>query len=790
MCTLVTTRLKPSGPALVLCLLAGVFVEAFAQNLQPSRPPVQQLEYDAEGNLTKLVRAPGTTAAVANLVQHDRLQRPTLLTDPSGGVTQLTHDAQDRLRQVQDPRNLLTQYGVNGLGDMQSLQSPDTGASTFTTDAAGNLRTRLDSRGVLARYSYDALNRLTGVMYSSGRLLQRFSWLYDQTGPGFSHGAGRLTSTLFPAGNTAHAYDALGRMVLTSQTIASRTPFTWITQYGYDAAGRTTSMVYPSGRVLYVSRAGGLPTAMSLAANSSANAVPLLSGMQFEPTLGGAMGSASSSEGPARSWFWHLDGGTAANAREFDTSGRMVRHPLGGAVRNISYDGVDRVNSFTHTDAFTGAATAASNALNQSFTYDSNSRLNRVATNQGQWFFGYDANGNRTQTSFSNRSTSTRRTSSIANDSNRLLAMDNPSRSFGHDAAGNTFADQQGHIGWTANHDLSGRIDSHRASRDGRVFTTVFYWHNADGLRIYKQPHLVEDCPTGANGPCTPLANAARPTAYVYDQQGQLLGEYDGVTGEVRREYVWLQGAPVAVVDGPPSNPSIFYIHTDHLGTPRVAFDRAGRQRWSWVAEPFGNSSPVTNPLGLGDWTLNLRMPGQYFDVETGLSYNWHRTYDAGVGRYTQSDPIGLAGGINTYAYVGGNPVSYVDPEGLQGVQPAPMLRPQPQIPGPAGQYPYIRPEWNYPGLPEAQQLTRVCVRTSCPVDQPQICTTDNPTGASTQWKQGPFISAPGGLSSACVCLEYGWGVGPNPLPVTPPSLNQNSGQPPGMLQRLIRLLR
>jgi RHS repeat-associated protein len=347
---------------------------------------------------------------------------------------------------------------------------------------------------------------------------------------------------------------------------------------------------------------------------------------------------------------------------------------------------------------------------------------------------------------------------------------------------------------WAASWSLSGRLEALLSTTDGTEFLITGYAYDAFGQRVRKEPIARQTC--SAPGVCNTLPIAAgQGTVYVFGNGGELLGEYNSATGAALREYVWLDGMPMAVVVNDSSNPApsqtqTLFIHTDHLNTPRVVLNKSNVMRWSWMAEPFGSNGESNNPQGLGAFSFNLRMPGQYFDVESGLSYNYFRDYDAGIGRYAQSDPIGLQGGINTYSYVGGNPVSYIDPEGLQGVQAAPMLRPQPGIPGPAGQFPYIRPEWNYPGLPDAQQLTRICVRTSCPESQPPECTSGNPTGEPTQWKQGPFMSAPGKSSSACVCLEYGWGVRPNPMPVTIPSVNQNSGQPPNLLQWLIRFLR
>lgn len=112
----------------------------------------------------------------------------------------------------------------------------------------------------------------------------------------------------------------------------------------------------------------------------------------------------------------------------------------------------------------------------------------------------------------------------------------------------------------------------------------------------------------------------------------------------------------------------VLYVHTDHLGTPRLATNEQGVTVWRNLptTEPFGNAPVEEDPDGDSTLnTLNLRFPGQYADKETNLNYNYFRDYDPSTGRYVQSDPIGLAGGINTYTYVGANPLLFVDPDGL-----------------------------------------------------------------------------------------------------------------------------
>ena len=160
--------------------------------------------------------------------------------------------------------------------------------------------------------------------------------------------------------------------------------------------------------------------------------------------------------------------------------------------------------------------------------------------------------------------------------------------------------------------------------------------------------------------------NTGSDTYFAYDEAGRLIGEYDA-TGAAIQETVWLGDIPVATIrPKQPSGYDVFYVWTDNLNTPRAVSDATNQLRWTWEPnDPFGKTAPNENPAGVGAFAYNLRFPGQYFDAETGTHYNYFRDYDPGMGRYVQSDPIGLRAGTNTFGYVKGNPIAAVDARGL-----------------------------------------------------------------------------------------------------------------------------
>ncbi|NKB33807.1 MAG: hypothetical protein GKR91_11980 [Pseudomonadales bacterium] len=176
--------------------------------------------------------------------------------------------------------------------------------------------------------------------------------------------------------------------------------------------------------------------------------------------------------------------------------------------------------------------------------------------------------------------------------------------------------------------------------------TQVQSLHNAMGQRVAKT----------VNG------DASTTIHFIYDQNGQVIAEIDSNTGQTLREYIYVNGLQVALVDDTGSaEEETYFVHSDHLGTPQKISDDQQAVVWGASYEPFGE---VTETVA--DIENNIRFPGQYEDSESGLNYNYFRDYDPSLGRYVESDPIGLVGGVNTYVYAFASPTNLLDDFGLQ----------------------------------------------------------------------------------------------------------------------------
>jgi RHS repeat-associated protein len=126
-----------------------------------------------------------------------------------------------------------------------------------------------------------------------------------------------------------------------------------------------------------------------------------------------------------------------------------------------------------------------------------------------------------------------------------------------------------------------------------------------------------------------------------------------------------MDDVPVATLRPNGSSITVYYVHTDHPGTPRKVTNPSGNTVvWRWDPDTFGSLAPSVTSI-----TYNLRFPGQYYQAESGLHYNYFRDYDRQTGRYVESDLIGLFGGsYSPYGYVWSDPIGYLDPFGLWSI--------------------------------------------------------------------------------------------------------------------------
>jgi RHS repeat-associated protein len=665
--TLGTAVLSPDGKASLTSstLSAGVrsitaVYEGDANNAASTSAKLSQMVnkvvwhygHDAMGRLNTVVDPNNLTT----YTYYDSLGRPIQTSQPPNTgtsartLTNFEYNKADALTRVSDPRNLPTLYSPDGLGNVTAQTSPDTGASSYTHDASGNVLSKRDARGKLTKYTYDSLNRLTGINYASGT---DATLAYDGTvtPPATSNSAGELTKITDASGSTSYTYDSAGRLTSKTQITGSKTfvvRYTWGNTGSASAMDKLTSITYPSGtRVNYSYDVYGAVSSLSVnpvnangVGTNTAVTVPLLSAITYN------------ADSLVSGWSW-ASGNAQAISYSSLSRGRVSAYNLGdpngagtaaGLRRSISRDSAGRIRGYTHTNGG-----VAQSAFNQSFDYDSLNRLTSASLGTSALGYSYDATGNRTVRAVNG----TDYPNTIAAASNRLVQLQDAqgTHSVVHDAAGNITGDGV----YTYAYGDHGRMSAATTAAG-----SVAYGYNALGQRVSK------------SGPSALVPSGA--AYFVYDEAGQLLGEYDA-SGAPLYETAYLGAVPVGVIKQRGSAASatlavsLYNVWADHLGTPRVITrpsDEAIVWRWDG-AEPFGASAPNTNPSALGAFVFNQRFAGQVFDAETGLLQNWHRDYNPRLGRYMQSDPIGLEGGINTYAYVGGNPLGMVDPMGLAG---------------------------------------------------------------------------------------------------------------------------
>jgi RHS repeat-associated protein len=579
--------------------------------------------YDANGNQTSVEDPLGYETQQ----EYDALDRLKRTLQDVGGLnveTKYAYDTLDRLVKVTDPKGLDTTYTYNAFGDLMQLSSPDTGITQYTYDEAGNRKTQTDARGITATYSYDELNRVRAITYPDGS--ENIEYAYDRpdtvTGCAGSLSKGRLSLVIEGAAVTIYCYDRRGNVVRKAQYKYEEA---LVSTYAHTLGDRLAAITYPSGaKVQYQHDAIGRISTITRLVGGVVET--LVSNAEYSPF------------GPLKEIEF---GDQTILAFAYDQNYSI--DTIQGVAFALDYDVDARGNVVGLI-----ASDERSSTTSSSYAYDSLSRLIEHEIGPVSTSYSYDGTGNRLSKITTTNPpppavpTSTSQIYGYSPTSHRLTSVSGLPRTY--DAAGNLTKREDGLV---FSYNQRGRL-----SRAGPLASPVMSaTYNARGERVEKRGALV----AGGNT-----------ITFLYDEGGRLLAETQKASMAIAKEYIWMDDRIVAVRDltGLDSTVPLF-VETDHLGTPR-ALHNGSTIYWRWLLDgsPFGEDG-TKNRLR-GREILSLRFPGQYFDKETGLHYNYFRDYDPGTGRYVESDPIGLKGGLSTFAYVANNPVQYSDRLGLE----------------------------------------------------------------------------------------------------------------------------
>lgn len=574
------------------------------------------LKYDLNDNPVAFVTPLDTHYGHA----YDPLNRLIKSTDPLNGTSQFEYDAQDNLTHVRDARGVSTRYHFDGLSNLTQLDSPDSGTSKYKYDAAGNITEKTDARGVVTSYEYDALNRLLSRRYPANPKLD-VHFRYDSTESG-NKGVGRLTAIEDTNGVQTYSYDAHGNLIAQLHT-PSMTNMAQSENVGYeyDSANRLNRIDYPAGfNIRYLHNTAGQVTQVQI---QHGNEMPLdlARDLTYLPF------------GPLKSLTW---GNGITLQRTYDRDYLLTAQEVAGWSNTYSYDGNGNITKIQN------------NELGETnYTYDLIDRLATESDTNFHQAYTYDAAGNRIKSTHAftplEESSISETTYRYDESDNRLMQINDQAISV--DASGNLIHDHRSRQIAYGEHNrmISAKIGG---------MPRVHFQYNALGQRTRKE-------------------TSTQATTFLYGHDGKLFGETrlneDGKK-LYSQYYLWLDnlllGGVIIYYDSFEAEieRSLFYVHSNHLNAPHRVTNATQKIIWTWKPDSFGIGKPEDS------LTLNLRFPGQYYDIETGLYHNYFRDYDPETGRYVQSDPLGLRAGFNTYAYADGNPLKYVDPFGLESV--------------------------------------------------------------------------------------------------------------------------
>jgi RHS repeat-associated protein len=602
----------------------------------------QSFALDSEGQRLSVTDAINRKATLA----YDLQKRLISISDPLNKTTNFGYDAADNRTSVTDALNRLVNYEYDDLNRQSAMVeagvSPNP-RTEYTYDAAGNLTSVKDGENRTTVYVYDSLSRNTTVTQPLGQQTQYF---YD--------GRDRVDYLVNARGHKLdYGYETWGPIKEEKQypTTSSSTPTRTITNF-YDLDGNVTSVV-----------------------DDAVQATPTYAltydqlGRLYDETAkylpgGDRVLNHRYDRYGNRNTLTLNDGTALTNSYIFDKRNRLTSATLVGASVGITYFGNDDrqtvmlPGSVTRSYAYktngpidTITVTGPGGQLGQyAYAYDDVLNVDTLTTPDGVHDYGYDGLNRLTSAAHPTGLGLTNESYAYDQVGNRedagnpsLYAYDGNHRITNSPASLTYIFDTDGSVatrsdGATYTHDYRSRL-----TQFVKGATTATYLYDALGRRIRKT----------VNGTIT---------WFLWDG-ARLFAEFNGSGARTQRyAYLGSDFAPTQVQDGN----GTFYVHADHLDTPRQATNGSGVLVWKARYEAFGSTVIDGDPDGNSQLvTLNLRFPGQYADGESGTYNNYFRDYDPAIGRYVDSDPIGLRGGLNLFAYVSNNPLRYSDPYGL-----------------------------------------------------------------------------------------------------------------------------